>query len=111
LTVRLRATYFKTAPLPILSLKKKSDKDPEKDREGRHAGRNRCARLPDADTDVAGVDALADAGVGTQVRATIQITREALTFDLGDGKQSSDLDIGGIFYNDKGKPLNSLSGG
>jgi hypothetical protein len=49
-------------------------------------------------------------GVGTQVTATIQISREALNFDLNDGKQSSDLDIGGIFYNDKGKPLNSFVG-
>ena len=49
-------------------------------------------------------------GVGTQVTATIQISREALNFDLNDGKRSSDLDIGGIFYNDKGKPLNSFVG-
>ena len=31
-------------------------------------------------------------------------------FELSDGKKSSDLDIGGIFYNDKGKPLNSFVG-
>src|SRR5206468_1081904 len=49
-------------------------------------------------------------GVGTQVTATIQISREALTFDLSDGKQSADLDIGGIFYDDKGKPVNSFVG-
>ncbi len=49
-------------------------------------------------------------GVGTQVMASIQISREALTFDLNDGKQSADLDIGGIFYDDKGKPLSSFVG-
>jgi hypothetical protein len=49
-------------------------------------------------------------GVGTQVAAAIQISREALTFGLYDGKQSADLDIGGIFYDDKGKPLSSFVG-
>src|SRR6059036_2118008 len=33
LTVRVRNTYFKTAPLPMLSLKKKTEKDPTKARE------------------------------------------------------------------------------
>src|SRR6266480_1568162 len=33
LTVRLRSSYFKSAPLPILSLKKKTGKDPTKARE------------------------------------------------------------------------------
>ena len=33
LTVRLRGAYFKTAPLPILTTKKKPDKDPTKARE------------------------------------------------------------------------------
>ena len=110
LTVRLRATYFKTAPLPILSLKKKSDKDPEKDRED---DMRVVIDAPVSQTQIPTSLELTLSqmpGVGTQVRATIQITREALTFDLGDGKQSSDLDIGGIFYNDKGKPLNSFVG-
>jgi len=33
LTVRMRRAYFKTAPLPILTIKKKPDKDPTKARE------------------------------------------------------------------------------
>lgn len=49
-------------------------------------------------------------GVGTRVTATIQISRETLTFDLTDGKRAADLDIGGIFYDDKGKPLSSFVG-
>jgi VWFA-related protein len=110
LTVRLRTTYFKTAPLPILSLKKKSDKDPEKARE------DDMRLVIDAPLSQQQIPTSLELtlsqmpGVGTQVRATIQISRESLTFDLSDGKQSSDLDIGGIFYNDKGKPLNSFVG-
>ena len=49
-------------------------------------------------------------GVGTRVTATIEIGREALAFDLNDGKQVADLDIGGIFYDDKGKPVTSFVG-
>lgn len=110
LTVRLRGTYFKTAPLPILSLRKKSDKDPEKTRE------DDMRIVIDAPISQRQIPTSLELtlsqmpGVGTQVRATIQISREALTFDLSDGKQSADLDIGGIFYDDKGKPLNSFVG-
>jgi VWFA-related protein len=110
LTVRLRTTYFKTAPLPILSLKKKSDKDPEQARED---DMRLVIDAPVSQTQIPTVLELGLSqmpGVGTQVTATIQISREALNFDLNDGKQSSDLDIGGIFYNDKGKPLNSFVG-
>jgi VWFA-related protein len=110
LTVRLRTTYFKTAPLPILSLRKKSEKDPEKARE------DDMRVVIDAPVSQTQIPTLLELslsqmpGVGTQLTATIQISREALSFDLNDGKQSSDLDIGGIFYNDKGKPLNSFVG-
>lgn len=110
LTVRLRTTYFKTAPLPILSLKKKSDKDPTKARE------DDMRLVIDAPVSQRQIPTSLDLnlnqmpGVGTQVTATIQINREALTFDLSDGKQAADLDIGGIFYDDKGKPVNSFVG-
>ena len=110
LTVRLRTTYFKTAPLPILSLKKKSDKDPVQARED---DMRLVIDAPVSQTQIPTVLELSLSqmpGVGTQVKATIQISREALNFDLNDGKRSSDLDIGGIFYNDKGKPLNSFVG-
>lgn len=110
LTVRLRTTYFKTAPLPILSLKKKADKDPEKDRED---DMRLVIDAPVSQNQIPTVLELSLSqmpGVGTQLTATIQISREALNFDLNDGKRSSDVDIGGIFYNDKGKPLNSFVG-
>jgi hypothetical protein len=42
--------------------------------------------------------------------ATISIDDAALTFDLTDGKLAADVDIGGIFYDDKGKPLDSFVG-
>ncbi len=110
LSVRLRNTYFKTAPLPILSLKKKPDKDPTKARE------DDMRLVIDAPvsqrqipTDVS-LTLAQMPGVGTQVTASIQISREALAFDLNDGKQSADLDIGGIFYDDKGKPVSSFVG-
>lgn len=110
LTVLLRNSYFKTAPLPILSLKKKSDKDPEKARE------DDMRLVIDAPVSQNQIPTSLDLrpaqipGVGTRVTATIQISRDALTFDLSDGKKSSDLDIGGIFYDDKGKPLSSFVG-
>lgn len=110
LTVRMRNAYFKTAPLPILSLKKKSDKDPEKARE------DDMRIVIDAPVSQLQIPTSLELtlsqmpGVGTQVTATIHITREALTFDTIEGKPASDLDIGGIFYDDKGKPLSSFVG-
>jgi VWFA-related protein len=110
LTVRMRKTYFKTAPLPILSLKKKTESDPTKARE------DDMRMVIDAPVSQRQIPTTLDLslaqmpGVGTRVMATIQISREALTFDLSDGKQSSDLDIGGIFYDDKGKPVSSFVG-
>jgi VWFA-related protein len=110
LTVRLRKGYFKTAPLPVLSLKKKADKDPTKARED---DMRLVIDAPVSQRQIPTTVALnltQMPGVGTQVTASIQISREALTFDLNDGKQSADLDIGGIFYDDKGKPLSSFVG-
>ncbi len=48
--------------------------------------------------------------VGTRVTAAIQINRGALTFELNDGEQVADLDLGGIFYDSKGKPVSSFVG-
>jgi VWFA-related protein len=110
LTVRLRNAYFKTAPLPILSLKKKSDKDPLKARE------DDMRLVIDAPTTQRQIPTSLDLnlsqmpGVGTQVTATIQINREVLSFDPSNSREAADLDIGGIFYDDKGKPVNSFVG-
>jgi VWFA-related protein len=110
LTVRLRGGYFKTAPLPILTTKKKPDKDPTKAREDDMRlviDAPVSQRQIPTDVDLA-VNIVP--GVGTRTTATIQIGREALMFDLNDGKLVADLDIGGIVYDDKGKPITSFVG-
>ena len=49
------------------------------------------------------------AAVFSQV-ATLSIDDSALTFEMTDGKLAADVDIGGILYDDKGKPINSFVG-
>jgi VWFA-related protein len=110
LKVRLRSSYFKSAPLPVLTTKKKSEKDPLKARED---DMRLVIDAPVAQTQIPTKLNLRIGqmpGVGTQVAATIEINRELLSFDLKDGKQAADIDIGGIFYDDKGKPVNSFVG-
>ena len=110
LTVRMRSSYFKTAPLPILTTRKKPDKDPTKARE------DDMRLVIDAPVSQRQIPTELELslgqmpGVGTRVTATIEVSRDALMFDLNDGKQVADLDIGGIFYDDKGKPLTSFVG-
>ena len=110
LTVRVRGAYFKSAALPLLTTKKKPDKDPTKARE------DDMRIVIDAPVSQQQIPTEVDLrfsqmpGVGTRVLATISIDDNALTFDLIDGKQSADIDIGGIFYDDKGKPLDSFVG-
>ncbi len=49
-------------------------------------------------------------GIGTSVVATITIDDSTLTYDLIDGKLAADVDIAGICYDEKGKPVNSIVG-
>ncbi len=110
LTVRLRGSYFKSAALPILTTKRKPDKDPTKARE------DDMRLVIDAPVSQRQIPTDLELslgqmpGVGTRVTATIEINRDFLAFDLNDGKQVADLDIGGIFYDDKGKPITSFVG-
>jgi VWFA-related protein len=110
LSARVRGGYFKTAPLPILTTKRKPDKDPTKARE------DDMRLVIDAPVSQLQIPTELELslgqmpGVGTRVTATVDINREALAFDLNDGKQVADLDIGGIFYDDKGKPVTSFVG-
>jgi len=110
LTVRLRSSYFKSAPLPVLSFKKKTGKDPTKARE------DDMRIVIDAPVNQTQIPTKLELrlaqmpGVGTQVLSAVEINREALSFDIKDGKEAADLDIGGIFYDDKGKPVNSFVG-
>ena len=110
LTVRLRRSYFQMAPLPILTIGKKVEKDPGKARE------DDLRLIIDAPvtqrqlpTELT-LSLTQMPGVGTGVTATILLSRESLTFELDNGKQTADVDIAGIFYDDKGKPLTSFVG-
>jgi len=109
LTARMRRGYFRTTPLPMLSLKGKTDKGiTERENDMRLVidapieQRELKARLM--------VSLAPMPGVGTRVLATVEIDRRGLAFDLFDGKPGADVDIGGIFYDDKGKPRNSFVG-
>ncbi len=110
LNLRLRGAYFKTAPLPILDAKRKPDKDPAKARED---DMRLVIDAPVSQLQIPTAVTLGFTqvpGVGTKLAASIEISRKGLTFDLIDGKQAADVDIGGILYDDKGKPVSSFVG-
>jgi VWFA-related protein len=110
LKVRVRTSYFKSAALPLLTTKKKKDKDPAKARE------DDMRLVIDAPVTQREIPADVDVrfmqvpGFGTRIVATLSIDDAALTFDLAEGKLSADVDIGGIVYDDKGKPIDSFVG-
>ena len=110
LKVRVRTTYFKSAALPLLTTKRKPDKDPAKARD------DDMRLVIDAPVSQGEIPTEVDLrfsqmpGFGTRVIVTVSIDDAALTFDRIDGKPSADVDIGGIFYNDKGKPIDSFVG-
>jgi VWFA-related protein len=110
LKVRVRNSYFKSAALPLLTTKKKPDKDPAKARE------DDMRLVIDAPVSQREIPTEVDLrftqmpGFGTRLIATISMDETALTFDLADGKLAADVDIGGIVYNDKGKPIDSVVG-
>src|SRR5688572_31003295 len=86
LKVRVRTSYFKSASLPLLSTKKKRDKDPEKARD------DDMRLVIDAPVSQSEIGTQLDLrfiqmpGFGTRVVATISVDDSALTFDLTDGK-------------------------
>jgi VWFA-related protein len=110
LVVRLRRGYFKSAPLPILTVSNKHDKNAEK------AHEDDMRVLIDSPLPVNEIatelstDIYQTPGIGTRVVASIKMDREGLTFDTSEGKQAADVDIGGILYDDKGKPKTSFVG-
>jgi VWFA-related protein len=110
LKVRVRTSYFKSAALPLLTTKKKRDKDPLKARD------DDMRLVVDAPVSQREIPTAVDLhfnqmpGLGTNVIATITIDDAALSFDLTDGKLAADVDIAGIFYDEKGKPINSFVG-
>ena len=110
LKVRVRSSYFKSAALPLLTTKKKKEKDLLKARD------DDMRLVIDAPVTQREIPTEVDLrfnqmpGFGTHVVATISIDETALTFDLIDGRPAADVDIGGIVYDDKGKPINSIVG-
>ena len=110
LKVRVRTSYFKSAALPLLTTKKKRDKDPTKARD------DDMRLVVDAPVSQREIPTEVDLrfsqmpGFGTRVLATISIDDAALTFDPVEGKPSADVDIAGILYDDKGKPIDSFVG-
>jgi VWFA-related protein len=110
LKVRVRTSYFKSAALPLLTTKRKRDKDPLKARD------DDMRLVVDAPVAQREIPTTVDLhfnqmpGIGTSVVATITIDDAALTYDLTDGKLAADVDIAGIFYDEKGKPINSIVG-
>jgi VWFA-related protein len=110
LKVRFRNNYFKTAAQPLLTTKRKVDKDPTKARED---DMRLVIDAPVSQHEIPSEVELSMVqmpGVGTRVMATLSLDDSALTFEMTDGKLSADVDIGGIFYDDKGKPINSFVG-
>jgi VWFA-related protein len=111
LTVRLRNGYFRATPLPLLaSKKKKPDKDPVKAHED-EMRQVIDAPLPQREipTDLA-LSSIRIPPIGIRITASIQIGRETLTFEPADGSRVADVEVGGIFYNDQGKPASSFVG-
>ena len=110
LKVRVRTSYFKSAALPLLTTKQKSSKDPAKARE------DDMRLVIDAPVSQREIPTEVDLrftqmpGFGTRVIVTLSIDDSALTYDLTEGKLATDVDIGGIVYDDKGKPLDSFVG-
>jgi len=110
LKVRVRTSYFKSAALPLLTTKKKASKDLAKARED---DMRLVVDAPVAQREIpteVDLRMVQMPGFGTRVVATISIEDSALTFDLAEGKPAADVDIAGIFYNDKGKPIDSVVG-
>ena len=110
LVVRLRKGYFKSAPLPVLTVSHKSDKGSGK----AHEDDMRVlidSPVPQNDISMElSLNTYQMPGIGTRAVATLKMAREALTFDVFEGKQAADVDIAGIFYDDKGKPKTSFVG-
>jgi VWFA-related protein len=110
LVVRVRRGYFKSAPLPVLTVSRKTDKSSGK---GYEDDMRVLVDSPVPQNELAtelSLDTYQMPGIGTRVIASLKMNREALTFDVFEGKQAADVDIAGIFYDDKGKPKTSFVG-
>jgi VWFA-related protein len=109
LTVRIRQGYFRTTPLPMLSVKGKADKDATPRENDMRVVVDTVVPQREIKADLT-LSLVQKPGIGNRVLATVEIDRSALAFDMFDGRLSADVDIGGIFYDDKGKPKSSFVG-
>ena len=110
LVVRVRRGYFKSAPLPVLNVSHKTDNNSGK---GHEDDMRVLIDSPVVQSEIStelSLDMYQMPGIGTRVIASVKMSREALTFDSFEGRQAADVDIGGIFYDDKGKPKTSFVG-
>jgi VWFA-related protein len=108
-TVRVRNGYYMTVPLRLNNIAKK-EKDPVKARET--AIRVMIdSVLPQQEIPTkVGVRVVPVLANSSRLTATIQIDRNAVTF-LGEPPSTgADMDIGAIFYDQKGKPVDSFVG-
>lgn len=109
LTARMRRGYFRTTPLPIISTKKKTDKGITESENDMRLVIDAPIAQREIKTKLT-VSLAPMPGVGTRVLVAVEIERIGLAFDLFEGKPAADVDIGGIFYDDKGKPKSSFVG-
>jgi hypothetical protein len=109
LSVRLRRGYFRTSALPMLTLKKKIEKYTTERDDDMRVVIDMPVQQRDIRTDLS-LNLVQMPGIGSRVQAVLEIDRHALAFDIYGGKEAADVDIGAIFYDDKGKPRNSLVG-
>lgn len=108
-TVRVRNGYYMTAPLTLKNLAKKS-KDPVKAREDEIRFMIDSA-LPQQEIPTKlGVQVIPVLTTSSRLTATIQIDRSAITFAGEPPSTGADMDIGAIFYDQKGKPVDSFVG-
>ncbi|MEO6394274.1 MAG: VWA domain-containing protein [Pyrinomonadaceae bacterium] len=107
LTVRVRNGYYMTEPLKLAGVGKK-EKDPVKARENEIRAMIDTA-IPQQEIPTrVGVSVIPVLANSSRLTATIQIDRSVLNL-LTPG-EGADLDIGAIFYDEKGKPADSFVG-
>jgi VWFA-related protein len=109
LQVRLRRGYFRTSALPMLSLKKKTDKETSARDDDMRLVIDAPIQQRQIKSELS-LNVVQIPGIGSKVLASLEMDRQALAFDASEGKEAAYIDIGAIFYDDKGKPKSSFVG-
>jgi VWFA-related protein len=109
LTVRVRNGYYMTAPVALARVGRRS-KDPVKAREEDIRAMIDSA-LPQQDIPTRlGITVIPVLTNSSRLTASILIDRNALSFTGQPPAIGADMDIGAIFYDKKGKPMDSFVG-